>query len=538
MFLNFLKKYGFYLFLAILFGFQMFFLLCDPDSLIDLNTRGAWIDESLYSLQSRQFIDLGQLDIKLNDTFVRSPIYHFIHIPFFFVLGTHLWVSRIVVLFLVFTSVLIYSFKKETKTFAWALAIIFLTQYQIFQFSHYALVYMMCVSFLLMALYFFIQATTKKKYKKPLFFSSLFLFLTYGTTIQFAPVIVILPTASFIFVILSFFKEKKTRWDIFLWSLIWTIAFAVFYFLVWYLPNKNFIDYLLQAQIGSRFPITFLDIKGVISFNFNYWLWISSLKFYIVIGALSVLGYVIYYSSKKKHPFALATISFLVVWIAIELPKIAMYYMPYRYLLSLISAVAVIIAIVFTLYAENKTRTIILFSVLGIVGVVNLFFNYQVLQRRTNDIQVVNRYLNKTVKEESVILGAWAPSFTWDTKAYCVPVWKGYLNDSSTIEKYNPDIIISETNEEENDYYYKSIGFDLKANSDSFRVFNVWRYEIGVYWIRENAIYKNNIERQMQIIQEDEEWYALIETKAKEQKRSIDSILYLDAKFIVDNNKE
>jgi 4-amino-4-deoxy-L-arabinose transferase-like glycosyltransferase len=530
MFLKFLKKYGFYLFLAILFGFQMFFLLCDPDSLIDINTRGAWTDEALYSLQIRQFIEMGQLDVELGDTFVRSPIFNFIHIPFFLLLGTHLWVSRLIVLLMVFASVLIYSFKKETKTFAWALAIIFLTQYQIFQFSHYALVYMMCVSFLLMALYFFIQAMTKENHRKQLFFSALFIFFTYGSTVQFAPVILILPAASLLYVILSFFKEKKAKWSVFLWSIIWTISFALIYFLAWYLPNKNFIDYLLHAQVGSRFPTTFLDIKGIVSFNFKTLLWISSLKFYIVLGALSSLGYLSYYFIRKKNAISLAAISFLVVWLAMELPKVAMFYLPYRYLLSLISVVAVIIAVVFTLFSENKKSAIILFSVLGIVGATNLFFNYQVLQRRTNDIQAVNRYLNKTVKEGSVILGAWAPAFTWDTEAYCVPVWNGYLNDSNTVEKYNPDIIISEINQQDNDYYYQSIGFDLNANSDSVRIFNVWIFEIGVYWIRDDWKYQNEIQRQMQIIKEDEKLYDLIKIAAAKDSISIDSSLFINAK--------
>jgi 4-amino-4-deoxy-L-arabinose transferase-like glycosyltransferase len=535
-FLDCLKKYGFFFLLGLVFAFQLCFINYDPDTLLDINTRGAWIDEALYSLQSRQLVDLGFLDVLSNDTFVRSPVYHFLHIPFFFVLGTHLWVSRIIVLCLVFSAVLLFYFPKNTRVFAWTMLLIFLTQLHLFHFSHYGLVYMMAVAFLLFSFYFFLKVIEKpESYKKPLFFSAFFIFLVYGTSFQLITTILILPVASFLYLLLLQIKEKRANWKILFWSVLFSSFFAGIYFCCWYLPHKEFIDYLLAAQVAERFPKSLTNIKGVIHFNFIHVLWIKELALYYILAVVGIICFCASLFFKKSSASFIGGFSFLLIWLLIELPKISMFYIPFRYLLLLISALALISAFVFVFLSENKKYRFLVFVIFGFIALQNCYYNYQVFERRTNDIATVNNYLSKTLPKGSKVLGPWAASFTWKTKAEVIPVWKGYLNDKNIIQKFQPDIIISETDQACSDGYYASINFDLEKNADSVKVFKVWRYDIGIYWLKENPMKHNEIIQMKDIIKADESWFSLIKEKAKNNNLSIDSALYYDAKYVIDN---
>ncbi len=522
--------------LGLLFAFQLCFINYDPDTLLDINTRGAWIDEALYSLQSRQLVDLGFLDIQSNDTFVRSPIYHLLHIPFFFILGTHLWLSRLIVLCLVFSSVLVFYFSKRNRVFAWTLVLVFLTQLHVFQFSHYGVVYMMAVAFLLFSFYFFLKIIENPKtYKKSLFFSSFFIFLAYGSSFQLITTILILPTASFLYLLLAQIKHKKANWKMLFWGILFSGFFAAIYFCCWYLPNKEFIDSLLQTQVAERFPKTFTKVKGVVHFNFTHVLWIKELALYYILTACGIICFVILLLFKKLKTYFIAGFSFLFIWLVIELPKISMFYIPFRYLLLLISALALITAFVFISLSENKKYRILLFIVFAFIALQNLHYNYQVFERRTNDITIVNNYLSKTLPEDSKVLGPWAASFTWDTKAVVLPVWNDYLNDEAVIEKFKPDVIISETDQACSDKYYESIGFDLEKNADSVKVFKVWRYDIGIYWLKDNPAKHNEILHMIDVIKADESWFSLIKEKAENNRLPLDTVLYYDAKYMIDN---
>ena len=81
-------------------------------------------------------------------------------------------------------------------------------------------------------------------------------------------------------------------------------------------------------------------------------------------------------------------------------------------------------------------------------------------------------------------MGSWAPSFTWKANSVTKPVWMGYFNSDQPLDRFQPAIVISELDESESDKAYISQGIDLQSKSDSVRVFRVWRYDIGIYWIR------------------------------------------------------
>ena len=177
---------------------------------------------------------------------------------------------------------------------------------------------------------------------------------------------------------------------------------------------------------------------------------------------------------------------FSLVWVFTELHKIPMVYLPTRYFLSLIVASALFIAVVFASLAHlNKSLKYITIIVTLIVISANSVHNYEAYKRQSWDIKYVNDYLSHYNFGERPIIGSWSSSLAWKCKAITFPVWNNYLNYVDPINTYHPRIVVSEDDESESDYAYKSQGIDLNAISDSSRTFHVWRYTVVVYWIKD-----------------------------------------------------
>ncbi|MCF8297481.1 MAG: hypothetical protein K9J13_08075, partial [Saprospiraceae bacterium] len=180
-----MKKIYLFITLAILLLMQLPFLTADPDKLVDVSTRGAWTDEGLYASQISNLVNGYEFDIEENNTFVRGPVFNVIQLPFFYIFGTKLIVSRLIVLlFTIFTLLLFV--KSKNHVFAFFLTITTLTQFHIFQFTHYGLAEMMGVNFIMLSLYFYLKFYDSGRLKiKWLFIASLMIFLCYSTKIQY-----------------------------------------------------------------------------------------------------------------------------------------------------------------------------------------------------------------------------------------------------------------------------------------------------------------------------------------------------------------
>ena len=77
------------------------FLQSDPDAFVDVNTRGAWTDEGLYSSQIINYINTGEFNIEENNQMVISPLFTALLYPFYLIFGTNVLVGRLVVLFFI-----------------------------------------------------------------------------------------------------------------------------------------------------------------------------------------------------------------------------------------------------------------------------------------------------------------------------------------------------------------------------------------------------------------------------------------------------
>ena len=67
----FLKRYYAILLLLLVWAMHLPFITADPDPEFDVHTRGAWTDEGLYPVQSRNFVNHGVLNLEENETIMR-----------------------------------------------------------------------------------------------------------------------------------------------------------------------------------------------------------------------------------------------------------------------------------------------------------------------------------------------------------------------------------------------------------------------------------------------------------------------------------
>lgn len=491
-----IKKYLPLIIVIIYFILQLPFLTADPETNVEPLMRGAWTDEGLYASQIRNYVDHGNFDIKENTTFLRGPVYNIIQLPFFFVLGTSLLVNRLIVLLI--TLFVLYLFLREEKLrdFGIFLSLFAFLQFRIFHFIHFGMPEMICVDFVLLSLFFLLKIFEQQNEKKKIWmilYSSLFMFLSYATKIQYLYVAAIVPITLFLISLADSIKEKKIEWHqykIFAWSFIFSVGFAAVYYFAWYLPNKDFYDYIMTSETGGRYSDTFKEIRLVAQFNYEHVLWVKELKafiahFYIVL-AVSVIIFII---KRKRTPLSIIAL-FSIIWVIIEIHKIPGIYIPYRYLISLFFAVGVFVASVYSVFTYHfkKIKTFI-FILAIIFGIYNFKYYFNSVKARTYNLTSVNDYMARYDLKSKTVIGPWASSVCWKSKSTTKPVWNKYLNWEGPIKKFKPVAIVSEIGETDSDFAYKSQGINLDSISDSCRVFDVWNVKIGVYWVNKKLIY-------------------------------------------------
>jgi hypothetical protein len=202
------------------------------------------------------------------------------------------------------------------------------------------------------------------------------------------------------------------------------------------------------------------------------------------------MGFV-YFFKTKSNRFKLLFIG-LSAWFLVELHKLPMTYIPSRYLISLFFSMGLIMSLVLmeliTLKAKNKLAYLAkAFSVLMLIsfGIKNGTDYYASIKNRSFSISEINNYLSKYELQDKTILGAWAPSLSWKSKAVSLPIWKDYFNDKEVFKKYNPAIIIAEVDEEDSNQAFSSRRLKLDSYADSIKYFTINRWDLKLLWIKD-----------------------------------------------------
>ena len=425
------------------------------------------------------------------DGFVKAPLYNMVMVPILYVFGTKLIVVRLFTLLLTLFAVFLFLRNKNLRTFGVFLSLFPLLEFHIFQFTHYALTDMVCISLILISLYFFLRSYQVNDHRKKIRFMilSVFIsFLCYFTKISFTYVIVIAPASAFLIAIReSLLKRKVDLKDYRLPAISLLAAVILFsiYFVCWCLPNYSRINFVLTSQVtgfyASTVKLILLDAWSIFLERFWNCIFTINLFFFLLV----IISTILIFTIKRIKFTHFPLLVFSLVWILYECTRMPMHYLPYRYLLGFMFAIGVILSTLFTEWTFHfgKLRYIF-FGIAAVIGMLNMKNNFEAYTRRTFQLEKINDYLANYDLKNKTVIGAWASSVCWKNKAITKPVWLDYYNWIDPVNKNNAAVVVTETDESDSNEAYKKAGIDLNKISDSSRTFDVWRYQLALYWIK------------------------------------------------------
>jgi len=466
------------------------FLDADPDTTADVHTRGAWTDEGLYSGTARNFLNTGTIDPYENSLLTRGPLQTVLQIPVFFLFGQSLVVARLMTLLGVVLAFVFLMRYTDLRLAGLFLLVAGFTQFHLFHFSHYAMAEAFSTALIIIAIVFMVRAYSAPapsgQWRRSLFIAAALLFGAYSMKIQFVYAAALLPGVGLVLWLPHLRSDSAERVRLMKmlgFAIAVTAAFAALYAVAWYLPNRDFYHFVMSREVDSRFHTTLTGIWQTVRFNFNVLLFVPYLKPLIVAGGLSLAGGVTWLVVRPSQWRPVERILFIaaVVWFFLELHKVAMNYMPHRYLVPAYASVALMVAVTLAVAARQRLWTMAAASVVvSLMAGWQLRHTHEAWERRSYDLKKVNTYLKQYDWTGKTITGAWGPSAAWGTKAKVFPVWHGFVNDHRALDG---TMIITESDQADSDMSLSRQGVDADAVTDSLRRFPVWRYEIDLRWI-------------------------------------------------------
>jgi len=472
------------------------FIDADPDIGVSFS-RGAWTDEGMYTSQIKNAVINNEIDLHESTCFVITPLFStVIYFPYK-LFGWSSLVSRLTVLVSCFLIISFMFFKiRETKNLLLILIPIIFLEEHIFHFMHYSLAEMLAIFFAFVGCLFLYRSLIEKD-KKNYLYSTFFFTCSYLFKIQFLYVMLIIPV--FLFLWFVFQVIIKNRNNSYLKTIILKFSIAIvcffgLYLLVWYLPNKEMINLVLNDSVESRaIQSEQLNVYGIIIdylLNIKKFLILSIHTTPIVLVSLFFmpLGIFFLFFTNASRFFQ---INFLISisWIIVEMHKFSMNYLPTRYLLSLYFAMGLLIAIVFCeaimQFKARKKSNIIVFCFSSLCLLIFSVNNFKELKRsydsRTYDIEQTNEYFSQYQYDNRPIMGTWASSLARDAEVITIPFFENYINHKNILKRLDPKVIIFEEIEEKvliND------AIDINEISDSIVTKKVGKYELKIAWLK------------------------------------------------------
>ena len=479
------------LLLILVFVSHLPFLEADPDINISFS-RGPFTDEGLNTIQIRNYVNHGYLDLSECDNLLKTPLFNLYLLPVFSLFGTSLLTGRLAILGLFIGILMLLSRNRYFGTVLVFLTLISFMQFEVFQFSHFCLAEMMAGMFIISGIYFFYRYAVSGQINKSrirfIILSGIMFSLAYYVKVQFIYIWPLLIIALLIFSLLT--KKCIPKKDLRI-SVMMLAGILILYLVAWYLPNKTAYDHMMKYQSGT---LT-LGHKTWEYVNFNLDYFIFSGKTAILAWAFVmalVTGIIFLFRSAGNGFTPLFTGS--LTWVILELHKLTMVYFPTRYQVSLYLAMGLVIAVVMTealrlseSFGKKSWKRYGLRSGVLIITLLLIIINavawFDSLKAREYNIRNTNQYLAEHIGEQETIIGSWTPALNWDCKARAFPVWDEFLNYKDPVNTYHPRIVVSEPDEEDSNQAYLHQGIDLLALSDSTRTVRLGQWDLVIYWI-------------------------------------------------------
>jgi hypothetical protein len=469
-------------FYLLLYYSHLPFLSADAD-LSMASGRGAWTDEGNYTCQIRNYINHNRFDVLGYDTFLKTPLFSLFLAAPFGLTGTTLETARTAALSFVLLIIAFFSLRKNYRLAGVVLAATTLMLAPVYLHTHLALAEMCSTALILIAGLLYSLSLEKNRL--------IFLFCSFISLagavlfkIQFFYVLFI-PLLGMTIDSLTAKKSIFSR-ELF-FALLCVTAISLLMLALWYLPFRYEWSVIIpqQASIAVGRPFSYLYFKINLA---NYFLSRHSLPF--TLSFLIALGLAVYNIIKNRFPPRTKSIVlFSLAWFIIELHKLFMNYLPIRYTISVYFSMGLLLSIVFAHYLTAKNNKIVkTAAVLCVLAILsgNLLKYADAYRNRSFNIADVNKYLALNTNKDDVVIGAWAPALTWESKNISYPIASDFCfrKNENIMESYKPQIIISEPDEADSGYAYKRRGIDLDALAESSRQFRIALWNIKIYRLK------------------------------------------------------
>jgi hypothetical protein len=484
------SKIIFFFLLGLIFLSHLLFIEADPDRNMSVG-RGPFTDEGLNTVQIRNWVNNGDLNLNECDNLLKTPLLGFPLALTYTVFGVSHEVSRLHVLVLVFLALLLIGLDEKNRWIVIIFSLITILQYQVFQSSHFSMAEMLSVAAILLSIHFFSRSTDEignsKFGMRQIIISAAFLSLSYYFKIQFIYMVPLFPLVLLIQWIRGNYKNRRVFLTHCFVMLSTLIILLLAYLLAWYLPNKEAYDYMMAHQSGE-FTFSW-KIWEYFTFNLGYHFlkgWTQWFVYFFI--AYTVTGFVLMNTTRSKR-YPVIFLSSL-VWFLLESHKLMMVYLPTRYQVSLFASMGLLMSVVSVeLWQWPVARSRIIVRLSGItliliMTVINCCVYIDTLNNRTFVIRETNEYLARNLKPDDIVLGAWAPSLTWDSESKALPVWNNFLNYQDPITKFHPKAVIAETDEQDSEQAWSGQGIDLQVLSDSTKTVKIGQWEMRIYWMK------------------------------------------------------
>jgi hypothetical protein len=460
------------------------FLLADPDPTVTFMSRGPWTDEGLNTVQVRNFVNHGYLNMAECDNLIKTPFFGFVLVPFYALLGTHIWVGRVVVLGAVLLVLFVMLAYRPSRSFAMAFAVLGLLQFHIFHYAHYSMAEMMGVSFILLGI-FLMRLAYELDSRKWLLLSGAAFGISFLCKVTFAYAL-LLP---FIAVWLNFLSQRLRGRGSLRELVMDTVPlagvagfFATTFYLRWYLVHKDVFDLVRADQGNNRFDLSTAFDRA--AYNWDNFINVAGMAPFFMLLVVALWAIVRVTDRGRGDRIMLFA---LMAWLLLESHRFLLVNPPTRYLVPLFAAVMALTAFGITQWKNTDSFRVVAIMLMIGLGVYNLSNYHDSLGRRTFVMKEVSDRLTALDLRNDTVLGVWATGLAASSQARTLPVWNGFMNYKDPLHTFRPRLVISEHDEADNSQAYRSQGIDLRAASDSVSSYQIWRYKVNLYWISPTA---------------------------------------------------
>ncbi len=468
------------------------FLQADPHAAISIS-RDAFTDEGLNTIQPRNWVNYGRLDVNECDNFVKMPLFGMLMAAGFSILGTGWAAARITALcWTLFFMSLAWIRLREKRGFLLVFIPIGLFNYYTFQYLRFSMAESMTSAAILWSIAEFARAWQQTELPLPQrparwkiwLLPVLSVWICTALKNQFA---YLLPLWFLWYGWGVWLQRRNGLRDILRQSLTVCLLFTgagLLYLLIFYLPFREALYTIMTHQTSGRFVgmhELYDEAKVSMIRTFRHsrlqgmaWLFVPAL----LLGALA-------HRYHNDRFFSLLS-GLLFLWFAAEWHKFGIRWVPARYLLPLFWSAAAWTALVlwqlWTTPSGAKYRftfrslAFALFAVCIILEVRQIRFLYA---QRSYAIRDANARVAQVLPPhtDKVVLGPWAPCLTWQSGSLAVPVWRDFLNGSDFDTRYQPAAWVSERDQGDNDGAFAAKGIEFKgARLDSFYIRDRWIY--------------------------------------------------------------